>query len=471
MASLGHTKSLAAMLLAGTALAVVGGGAAAAAEAGLAPLPAQAIGNNVNGAPAGGPTIIVPPSDKSVAGVAHTNVKLLALPDGAAVPPAPGLVPPPSQNLVETPASVACAYRMAPGFTGGCSPTAVTITASGGSKAIAVVTAFHNPNALNDLNVYSSYFNLPQLNGDTFSYVYAGASGCNNAAVPLSGVGTGWDLEAAMAVEAAHALAPGAKIWLVEAQSATINDLMAAVDTATACLQQRNSGGQVVIPWSLPEFSTEALFDSSFKDKATVTYVSAAGDVPGVSYPAASPYVVGVGGTTFSRNQSNGNFKSEAVWNDAFYGAGTGGGPSAYESLPSFQNFAPLNQLAGSKRATPDLAALADPVNGFWVYNTTYQNGWAPVGGTGLAASLMAGYFNWRGFFWGSSTNALNNIYALAQSGVIVGYTTNVNSGLCGPGGALGGLGQGYNPQWIEAKYSGLTWDWCTGWGSPKGPY
>jgi kumamolisin len=476
MASLGHAKSLAAMLLAGTALAVYGCGTATAAEASPAPIPAQAFGINVNGVgaapPAGSPHIIVPPSDAQAPGVAHTNVKLLATPAGA-VPPVPGVfpVPPQAANLVETPASVACSYHMAPGFQQGCSPISANVTAQGGSKGIAIVTAFHNPNALSDLRIFSSYFYLPE---PAFVYVSApssgGVGGCNNAAVPPSGVGTGWDLEGAMAVETVHAMAPGARVWLIEAQSASIADLMSAVDTATACLKQYDNGGQIVMPWSVPEFPTETSLDSHFNN-TNVAYLSAAGDAPGVSYPAASPYVVGIGGTTFSRNQSNGNFKTEAVWNDAFYGTGTGGGPSAYETLPGFQNFAPLNQLLGAKRGTPDLSALADPVNGFWIYNTTYQNGWAPVGGTGLATSLMGGYFNWANFFWASSAKVMQNIYGLGQSGGIVGYTTNVNSGLCGPGGPLGGLGQGYNPLWIEAKYSGLTWDWCTGWGTPKGNY
>ncbi|QGM46554.1 hypothetical protein [Methylocystis heyeri] len=467
------------MLLAGTALAVYGCGAAIAADAGPAPVPAQAFGINVNGAaaapPAGSPHIIVPPSDAQVPGAAHTNVKLLATPSGV-VPPAPGVfpVPPQAANLIETPASVACTYHIAPGFQQGCSPLSATVTSQGGSRGIAVVTAYHNPNALGDLRIFSTYFNLPD---PAFVYVYApgaaGVPGCNNSSTPPSGVGTGWDLEGAMAVEAVHAMAPGATIWLVEAQSPSVADILRAVDTATACIKP--VGGQIVMPWGVPEFAAEASYDSHFNN-SNVAYLSAAGDAPGVSYPAASPYVVGVGGTTYSRNQGNGNFKSEAVWNDAFYGTGTGGGPSAYETLPSYQNFAPLNQLLGSKRGTPDLSALADPVNGFWVYNTTYQSGWAPVGGTGLATALMGGYFNWASFFWASSSKVLQNIYGLGQTGGIVGYTTNVKSGLCGPGGPLGGLGQGYNPLWIEKTYKNdqaapLTWDWCTGWGTPKGNY
>jgi kumamolisin len=481
MACSSYAKPSAEMFLALTAFTILGGAIAEAADVGLAPLPVQAAGISVNDTLAvqtvGSPHIIVPPSDKTVPGYAHTNVKLLALPGGAGIPPVPGVspVPPQAANLVETPASVGCVYHMTNSFSTGCSPITAKAPPVGGGHGIAVVTAYHNPNALSDLLTFSNYFNLfPQ---PSFTYVYAGVPGCNNGPVPPSGVGTGWDLEAAMAIEAAHAMSPSARIFLVEAQSPSISDMVNAIDTATACVQGYY-GGQIVMPWSIPEFPTEASLDSHFNNSGVI-YLAAAGDAPGVNYPAASPFVFGVGGTTFSRNQGNGNFKGEAVWNDAYYGIGTGGGPSLYESIPSYQNFSPLNQLLNNRRGTPDLAGLADPVNGFWIYNTTYQNGWAPLGGTGLATALTAGGISWQGLSWSSSLAALTNVYWLGQIGHISGYLTNVNNGLCGPGGALGGLGQGYNPQWIESKYIGviggiqplpLTWDWCTGWGSYKGP-
>jgi kumamolisin len=479
MASLGHTKSLAAMLLAGTALAVYGCGAAMAAEAGPAPVPAQAIGVNVNGvvlAPANRPQIIVPPSDQQKPGAVHTNVKLLGLPAGSApnaIRP-DATVPPPAGSLVETPASVACVYRIVPGFSTGCSPTTAATLPTGGARAIAVVTAFDYSAALSDLQYFSSAFGLAAPN---FQVVYATSgsnAGCNSGPVPTSGSGTGWDLEAALSMQAIHSLAPGAKIFLIEAKSDSIDDTMDAVSVAGSCLQTTN-GGQIVAPWSTAEFAAESSYDNLMGNYPIFV---GAGDAPGTSYPAASPNAIGVGGTTFSRNQTTGAFLGEAVWNDAYAKVGTGGGPSLYESIPTFQSayWAPLASLLNGRRGTPDLSALGDPQNGFWVYNTTYQGGWGAFGGTGLAASFVAAIANRAGFFWSSQT-FLNILYSASLAGP--GFVTDVNSGLCGPGGAANGNGQGYDPQWIKQTYVGvvnfqqvgLTWDWCTGWGTPRGNY
>jgi hypothetical protein len=106
------------------------------------------------------------------------------------------------------------------------------------------------------------------------------------------------------------------------------------------------------------------------------------GTFTGVAYPAASPNVIGVGGTTFSRNQVTGSYQSQATWNvnyslaDILYG--TGGGPSAYEPRPAFQ--AGIEKIVGKARGTPDLTALADISTGVWVYNSTYSSNPASKG-------------------------------------------------------------------------------------------
>jgi subtilase family serine protease len=197
-----------------------------------------------------------------------------------------------------------------------------------------------------------------------------------------------------------------------------------------------------------------------------VAYFASTGDLPGVQYPSASPNVFGVGGTTFSRNQTTGAFQSEAVWNSAYSNHGTGGGYSAYESRPSYQNA--IAGIVGGQRGVTDLAALADPLTGFWVYNTGYLGGWAPIGGTSLASPLVAGIVNRAGFFWSSSFAGLTNIYNLANAGTLKNYVTDITSGLCGAGGSAGGTGQGDDPQFIEAA-TGIAWDPCTGWGTPHG--
>ncbi|HXZ16551.1 MAG TPA: hypothetical protein VEH77_11365, partial [Roseiarcus sp.] len=204
-------------------------------------------------------------------------------------------------------------------------------------------------------------------------------------------------------------------------------------------------------------------------ERANVTYFASAGDAPGVSWPASSPQVIGVGGTTWSRNQITGFYQSEGVWNDWAKGIGTGGGPSEIYSTPTYQQG--IVQIVGEFRGTPDIAALADPYNGVWVFNSL-NGGWQAVGGTSLASPVVAGIFNRQGWFFPTSFAALTNLYTLAAEKKLAPYVTDVNNGFCGPGHLAypASNGNGYDPAYIEAT-TGLSWDWCTGWGTPRGPH
>jgi kumamolisin len=415
----------------------------------------------------------------------HTNVELLVPPGGFA--PSAGIRAsvPVVDWLVETPASLACAYGLVT-VASGCNPYLVTANPKGGSNAIAVVDAYNYPAAKSDLAVFSDVFGLAAAN---FSVIYGTGSpsaGCKNGPQPQSSAQTGWDVEAALDIEWAHAMAPSAKLYLVEANSPASSDLQNAVSVAAACVQA-NTKGQVSNSWGSAEFEGENASDSIFTGK-NVVYFFAAGDAAGVSYPAASPNVIGVGGTTFSRNQTTGSYQSQAIWNIPYpYSGstttggtanGTGGGPSAYEQRPAYQSG--VAAIVGTARGTPDLTALADPDTGVWIYNSTYNPGkgeFMAVGGTSVATPVTAGIFNELGLFYGSSPAALTAVYSASFRKK---YLTAVSSGLCGPTGyALnqasggttgypGGFGPSYDPAWLAAT-TGLSWNWCSGWGSLHG--
>ncbi len=104
-----------------------------------------------------------------------------------------------------------------------------------------------------------------------------------------------------------------------------------------------------------------------------VSYGSLLGD----SYPASSPYVVAVGGTTLSTN-SNGTYASETTW------AFGGGGPSSYEPKPSWQ----AGVVPGTTRGVPDVSFTADPASGALIIVNGSQ---VSEGGTSLAAPLFVG--------------------------------------------------------------------------------
>ena len=211
-----------------------------------------------------------------------------------------------------------------------------------------------------------------------------------------SGAGTdNWEVEEALDVEWAHAMAPGAQIILVEANSQSLSDLMAAVATAAA-----QPGVSVVsMSWGFPEgqavfAADEANYDSVFNVPG-VTFLASTGDygVADPEYPAFSPNVVAVGGTSLNLNADN-SYNSETGWgyysDSAGMSIGSGGGLSLYEPEPSYQQGV---QSTGS-RTTPDVSMVADPATGAWIadpYNLDPSNPFEVVGGTSLSAPAFAG--------------------------------------------------------------------------------
>jgi kumamolisin len=357
--------------------------------------------------PSGGMDGIAPPS--------HAEVRMGVEPEESA--------PYSGYYFLETPASLACVYKLV-GQVAGCNPYDTTALPVGGSRAIAIVDAYDDPTAASDLAHFSAQFGLPPAN---FHVVYAGGT--------RPAFNSGWALEAALDIEWAHAMAPNAKIYLVEAASNNLANLLTAVTVASKLVKVAG-GGEVSMSWGSSEFSGENSYDAYFATP-NVVYLASAGDSAGVIYPAASPNVVSVGGTTLSRNPSSGKFQQELSWQQ------TGGGPSAYEGLPSYQNN--LYSTLGPHRGTPDVAAVADPNTGVWVY----QGGsWYIVGGTSVAAPVTAGIINLAGSFKASSAAELTAIYN-NRSGF-----TNIVDGACGP---------------YEGYLASVGWNLCTGNGSPNG--
>ena len=229
-------------------------------------------------------------------------------------------------------------------------------------------------------------------------------------------------------MEWAHAMAPGASIVLVEANSASVPDLMAAVKVA-----KRISGVSVIaMSWGASEFSGETAYDSVFTTPG-VTFVAGSGDsgsFGGPLWPASSPNVLAVGGTTLQVNTS-GNYLGETAW------SGSGGGISTIERKPSYQA---LVQSTGW-RSTPDVAFDADPNTGVPIYS---QGSWMTVGGTSLGTAAWAGIIaivdQGRALAKEGtlgSTQTLTALYSLPSSAFhTVGGAYNTQTGLGSPNGA-----------------------------------
>jgi hypothetical protein len=276
---------------------------------------------------------------------------------------------------------------------------------NGTGQTIAIVDAYHNPTIQNDLRAFDAAFGIP----DPPSLTVMSQTGSTTSLPPTDPSPdrqNNWELEESLDVEWAHALAPGARIVLVEANSPSLSDLMAAVTTAA------NLPGVSVVSmsWGGGEFSSEASYDNLFKTPAGhqgVTFVASTGDNgrPG-GYPAYSPNVLAVGGTTLSINAS-GTYVTETAW------SGSGGGISTYEAQPAYQN-GTVTQTT-TKRAIPDVSFDADPNSGVAVY-ASFSNGtakpWSQIGGTSLSAPA-----------WGALISIVNHARSLNGLGSLDGAT------------------------------------------------
>src|SRR2546426_5990537 len=238
----------------------------------------------------------------------------------------------------------------------------------GSGQTIAIVDAYDDPNIESDLATFSAQYGLPSCTT---------TNGCFTKATPqgLPKANTNWALEESLDVEWAHAMAPGAKIILVETQDSFLSSLLSAVDYAA----RQPNVHQVSMSWVTSEFSGESSYDYHF-NVAGVSFIASSGDSgAGVSFPAASSYVVSVGGTTLNV-QTSGKVLSETAW------SGGGGGVSLYESRPSYQTG--FNSNSG--RGVPDVSYVADPNTGVSIYDSFGYGGWNQVGGTSVGAPQWA---------------------------------------------------------------------------------
>jgi hypothetical protein len=320
------------------------------------------------------------------------------------------------------PADLASAYKLDP---------AKTSTAT-----IAIVDAFHYPNAESDLATYRSQFGLPLCNK---------ANGClkvinqNGATSPVPGnspPGNDWTVETALDLQMASAACPNCKLLLVEAQDDQSDGLFVAQNAAAAV------PGVVSISdsWGGPSDGTDVSSDAMFFTHPGVNIFVATGD-SGVNtqpdWPSTSPHVIGVGGTTLTKSSSPRGWV-EGAWADA------GSSCSTLITKPSFQSVVP--SAACTKRAASDVAAVADPNTGLAVFNAA-NGGWIVVGGTSAASPFVAGVYARYGI-----TPSNDASFAYTHTNQFFDVTTGKN-GSCG--GALCNAGAG--------------WDGPTGLGTPNG--
>ena len=203
------------------------------------------------------------------------------------------------------------------------------IVGDGSGQTIAIVDAYDTPNILSELQAFDAQFGIP----DPPSFKRVAQDGSTNyPPVDPRPPGTNnWELETALDVEWSHALAPGANILLVEAA----NNGAALEQIAVPYAASQPGVSVVSMSFGANEFASEIGLDSIFTTPSGhtgVTFVASTGDngSPG-EYPAYSPNVLAVGGTSLTLNSQN-QITNETGW------SGSGGGISTMETQPSYQS-------------------------------------------------------------------------------------------------------------------------------------
>ena len=302
-------------------------------------------------------------------------------------------------------------------------------SSNGVAQTVAIVDAYDDPNAIADVNHYRAHYGL-----GTASIRKVGETG-SSASLPRSN--GGWAQEISLDLDMVSAICPKCSILLVEANSASMTDLGASVNTAVslgATVVSNSYGGG--------ESSKDLSYDSSFFNQPGVVITASSGDSGyGVQYPAASQYVVSAGGTSLTGSTKSG--WTETAW------SGAGSGCSGVDPKPAWQA---TWGTSCSKKAVADVSAVADPNTGVAVYDSfRFQgaSGWLVFGGTSVASPIIASVYALAGN--SSSTNPT------PQSALNTGTLNDVTSG---------SNGNCSTAVWCTA---GPGWDGPTGLGTPNG--
>ena len=256
--------------------------------------------------------------------------------------------------------------------------------ANGKGETVAIVDAYDDPAALSDLATYRAEWNLPPLcaGGGTRSCVTVTKVNQRGGTWPLPAPDPGWSQEISVDLDMVSATCPHCDILLVEASAATIGDLGAAENTAAAAdpVSIGNSFG-------ISETGAETTEDRYFSHPGITITAAAGDDGYGTQYPAASPAVVAVGGTTLSTATGSSRGWSETAW------SGDGSGCSSFEAQPTWQSKVSAIRSVCSQRAIADVSAVADPETGVAVYDSYGLPGWTVFGGTSVSAQIIAAVY------------------------------------------------------------------------------
>jgi len=283
---------------------------------------------------------------------------------------------------------------------------------TGAGQTIIIIDSFGSPAIANDLSTFDAGYGLP----DPPSFTVLAPLG-TVPFDPRNSDQVGWAFETTLDVEWAHALAPGAGIVLLTSpvsETEGVQGLPEFLQLEQYALDH-HLGKIISQSWDATE---NTLFDPAgqrvmadferFYLRAAlenVTVLASSGDsgsagldvsyqfypFPTVGFPASSPLVTAVGGTSLYAD-TDGNYQSETVWNYA-HGA-SGGGVSQYFWEPLYQYLLPasVQKQLHHHRGIPDVAYNADPNTPILIYVSFVKTpGYYTIGGTSEGSPQWAG--------------------------------------------------------------------------------
>lgn len=316
----------------------------------------------------------------------------------------------------------------------------LAVALPGATPTVAIVDAYDNPNAESDLAAYRANYNIPPCTTAKGCFHKINQSGVAITSRNAPRGNTGWGQEIDLDIQMVSAACPSCKITLVEAKDNSFLNLGAAVNAAVtsgANAVSNSYGGS-----EFPDETSTAYNDYSKHTGVAIT--ASTGDSGfGVQFPAASPNVTAVGGTTLLLDGSRRRY-SETAW------SGAGSGCSAYVAKPSWQT----SVGTCSTRMVADVSAVADPATGVSVYDSfgsSRGRNWYLFGGTSVASPIIASVYALNG-----NTNSINDARGLYTAGASLFDVTIGSNGVCASANA-------------PLCTAGVGWDGPSGLGTPMG--
>jgi len=353
---------------------------------------------------------------------------------------------------------------------------------TGKGQSIVIIDSFGSPTIRQDLKVFDQGYGLP----DPPSLKIVAPLGTINFD-PNNSDMINWAFETTLDVEWSHALAPDANIVLMTSPVSETEGIQGLPEFLflEKYAVNHNLGKIISQSWGATE---NTLFNpggrqilNQFNDfykqagQNGVTFFASSGDSgssnvdingnnypsPTVIFPASSPYVTAVGGTSLFASPT-GNYQSETVWDEVALGAGAGGGGiSQVFKEPTYQkaNLPSSDQtLLNGFRGIPDISYNADPLTGILVYLSFIPNGagFYLIGGTSEGSPQWAGIIADADQMAGHPLGFLNPaLYQLGNSSKAGNSYHDITIGNNGFGG-------------IPGYDATPGWDPASGWGSPK---